>query len=345
MRRDRPIPGPVTPKRLRAVLILFGLLLVACAVGSLGVGPTRIALLTALSEPASRDAEILFLIRLPWVLLAAVVGAGLSTVGVAFQALLRNPLADPFILGMSGGAAFGVVVGLALGVPNLAPAPTVIPLLGFAGALGATLLVWRLSSVRGQTNHYTMLLAGVVVNAIFGAAIMFLISLARPEAVHNTALWLMGILDVFQISRPLLYCTTALTLAGVFLLCTLGKDLNALSLGEITAHQLGTNVRRTRSWAFFLGAVVVGSATAIAGPIGFVGLLIPHLLRLTIGPDHRLLLPTAALAGGIFLLVTGSVARAVFPLTQTQVPVGVITACLGGPFFLWLLRKRGKLYG
>jgi iron complex transport system permease protein len=291
------------------------------------------------------DAEILWVIRWPWVLLAASVGACLSTAGAAFQGLLRNPLADPYILGMSGGASLGVVLAFVAGGP-LAMMPLVsVPACGFAGALAATALVWKLSSVRGQTSHYTMLLSGVVVNAVFGAVIMFVVSMARPEEVHRTALWLMGILDVFQVSRPLIYATALVSTVGVLFFCTLGKPLNALSLGEDTARHLGTDVPKTRRMVFFAGALLVGAATAVAGPIGFVGLLVPHVARLLVGPDHRVLLVTSALGGAMFLLLAGSFARMAFPLTHTQVPVGVVTACIGGPFFLALLRRRGQHHG
>lgn len=334
-----------TPARLLKLLLGLSCLLALCAAGALLVGPTRISLREAFTQPGSMDAEILFVIRVPWVLLAASVGACLSTAGAAFQGLLRNPLADPYILGMSGGASLGVVLAFIVGGP-LAAIPLVsIPACGFAGALAATALVWRLSSVRGHTSHYTMLLAGVVVNAIFGAVIMFVVSMAKPEEVHRTALWLMGILDVFQVSRPLIYATAVLSVVGVTFFCTLGKQLNALSLGEDTAHHLGTDVVKTRRLVFFAGSLLVGAATAVAGPIGFVGLLVPHVLRLVVGPDHRVLLVASALGGAIFLLLAGSFARMAFPLTNTQIPVGVVTACIGGPFFLSLLRRRGKLYG
>jgi iron complex transport system permease protein len=340
-----PAHRTFTPGRLAGLLTLMGLLFLLCAGWALTVGSTQIDLLNALRFPTSRDAEILVAIRLPWVVLATAVGLALSASGAAFQGLLRNPLADPYLLGMSGGASLGVVLAFTVGGALQAVTPFAVPLFGFAGALFATALVWRLSHVGGETNAYTMLLAGVVVNAVFSAVIMFVVSISRPEEVHRTALWLMGILDVFLVSRPLLYGTGVVALIGVALLCSLGKHLNALSLGEETAHHLGTNVKRARAGVFFASALLVGSATAVAGPIGFVGLLVPHLVRMFTGPDHRVLIAASAIGGAIFLLLAGSLARMAFPLTSSQIPVGVVTACLGGPFFLWLLRARGKRWG
>jgi len=322
---------------------VLGLLLAALAVAavlSVVVGPTSVSLAEAFREPSGRAGEILFRIRLPWVFMAIAAGAGLSVVGVSYQAMLRNPLADPFLLGMSGGASLGVVAASLLGLAS----PSGGPAFGFAGALLATLLVWRLSRVCGQTDNYSLLLAGVVVNAILSAAIMLLMSLSRPEQLHNTALWLMGVLDVFQVRMPVLVTAAALVLGGSLILSALGKHLNLLSLGESSARHLGANLDRLRWVVLVAGAVVVGAVTAIAGPIGFVGLLVPHLLRLMVGADHRLLVPACAIGGAVFLLIAGSLARVAFAVAGTQIPVGVITACTGGPFFLWLLRRRGELY-
>jgi iron complex transport system permease protein len=267
-------------------------------------------------------------------------------VGVAFQALLRNPLADPFVLGISGGAAVGIVAALTLGAQfGLMVGPLAHATWGIVGAGGATLLVWSLSRVRGEMDSYTMLLAGVVVNAIFGAIVMFLVSQASPDEVHSTAMWLMGILDVFQIRPALLWTACAVSGCSLLVLCCFGKHLNAMSLGDEVARQLGVQVQRTRLMVFLLGAVVVGAVTTVAGPIGFVGLLVPHLLRWILGPDHRLLLPASAFGGALFLLVAGTAARVAFAWTHNLIPVGVVTACVGGPFFLWILRRRGKVYG
>jgi iron complex transport system permease protein len=335
-----------TPKQLLGTSAVLGSLVVAAAICAMMVGPRWVSVLNAFAEPDSAAADIVFRIRLPWVILAACTGASLGVVGVAFQALLRNPLADPFVLGISGGAAVGIVTALTLGAQvGLVVGPLGHASWGIAGAAGATLLVWSLSRVRGEMDSYTMLLAGVVVNAMFGAIVMFLISQSGPDEVHSTAMWLMGILDVFQIRPSLLWTACAVSGGALAVLCCFGKQLNAMSLGDDVARQLGVNAQGTRLAVFLLGAIIVGAVTTVAGPIGFVGLLVPHLLRWILGPDHRLLLPASALGGALFLLVAGTVARVAFAWTHNLIPVGVVTACVGGPFFLWILRRRGKVYG
>lgn len=334
------LPKSSTVKRLITAVAGTGCFLLAACIFAIFTGPVPIDFLRAWSDPASADAHILFQVRLPWILLAAFAGAGLSVVGSGFQAILRNPLADPFILGMSGGASFGAVLFITLDLHQFLGSG-MLPVAGFFGALLATLLVWRLARRQGQSGNHTMLLAGVVVNAMFGALIMFLISLARPQAVHQTAIWLMGVLDVFQVPRSLQWIAASATLASVLYFVAMARHLNTLSLGDAQASTLGTDPARIRFRLFLAGAIIVGGTTAVAGPIGFVGLIVPHALRMIFGSDHRVLVPACALGGAGFLVLAGSIARMAFPITQTAVPVGVLTASLGGPFFLWLLSRRG----
>ncbi|MGD9763762.1 MAG: FecCD family ABC transporter permease [Candidatus Binatia bacterium] len=283
------------------------------------------------------DATILFQVRVPRVLLAALVGGALAAAGAVLQALLRNPLAEPHLLGVSGGAAFGAAVMLALGAGSGSFPELVVPAGGFAGALCAMLLVYRLGTVHGRLQPYTFLLAGVVCNAFTGALIMALNAVADFLQAHGIIFWLMGNLQAnsyWLVLGGVVYLSV-----GVLWLMRHARAFNVLSLGEETAAQLGVDVARVRRGAFIMSSLLVGAAVSVSGMIGFVGLIVPHVTRLLIGPDYRLLLPAAVLIGGTFLLAADTVARSAFG--PTEIPVGVITALCGGPFFIYLLRRAG----
>jgi cobalamin transport system permease protein len=329
------------PARLVAVSALLAAVLVAALALGLAWGPSSVtpadafrALLGA--DDGSATADIVRRIRLPRVLVGALVGAALSTAGVVFQALLRNPLADPFVLGISGGAALGGVAVLALGA-SIGLGAGAVPVAAFAGALGTTALLFGAAGLRGRLAATTLLLTGVVFNAFASAAIVFLASLGGMTEGTSIFLWLIGNLA----GRTELLAPLA-ALVAIGLACALphARALNLLALGEDSAEQLGVPVERAKRWLLLATALMVGAAVSVSGLIGFVGLIVPHALRLVLGPDHRLLVPASALAGAAFLVVCDAAARSV--LGGRELPVGAITALAGGPIFLVLLRRQQR---
>jgi iron complex transport system permease protein len=321
---------------LLAVLLVVAVL-VGLGLGPSGLGPGQV--LSALTgEPGSETtADIVLRIRLPRVLLGVLVGASLSVAGVIFQALLRNPLADPYILGVSGGAALGGILVLAAGA-SLGLGYSAVPPAAFVGALATLALLYVVAGTQGRLVPTTLLLTGVVFNAFASAAIVFTASLAGLVEGARIFLWLIGNLSA---PRADVAGGVALFLA-VGLLCAipLARELNLLALGEESAAQLGVNVERQRRILLVATSLMVGAAVAVAGLVGFVGLIVPHLLRLILGPDHRLLVPAAALAGAAFLVLCDALARTILP--GRELPVGAITALAGGPLFLFLLRRQQR---
>ena len=307
---------------------------------SLFVGTARIEVIESLKEllygwhkgftgltPAEKT--IIFSIRLPRIIFAGIVGAALSTAGVVFQALLRNPLADPYILGISGGSAVGAIIGIVIGAGFL---PFSIPALALLCAALTVSLVFAI----GRTNPNTLLLAGVIVNAFFSAIIMFLISMSTSAELHNITFWLMG--DLSLAASGEIIMTGIFLIIGFAVIYLEARPLNLIVTGEETAMQLGVNVERTKIWLFLAASLITGLAVSFSGIIGFVGLIIPHIMRMLCGSDHRLLLPASFLFGASFLIVADTIARTIIP--HTELPVGVITAMCGAPYFIYLLRRR-----
>jgi iron complex transport system permease protein len=329
----------LTRERFARVLLVLAAVLAAAVIGSALVGSERIDLSRALFGPAEGnvDAVILLRIRLPRALMGVVVGGALAAAGTVLQALLRNPLAEPHLLGVSGGAAFGGVLALIVAGASGALPAFLVPLGAFAGALATMLIVYRLGTVHGRLQPYTFLLAGVVCNAFTGALIMALNALADFFQAHGILFWLMGSLQVQ--SYWLVTASAAYLVVGVLWLLRHTREFNVLSLGEESAAQLGVHVGRTRRVAFAVSSLLVGAAVSVSGMIGFVGLIVPHVTRLLIGADYRLLLPASVLVGGAFLVLADTVARSAFG--ATEIPVGVVTALCGGPFFIYLLRREG----
>ena len=329
-------------------LALAALLLVTLVYG-VGVGSGSATLLDLWGDQTSGDHEtkrqILMQVRLPRTLLAALLGGALSLAGAAFQALLRNPLADPYVLGVSGGASIGGVVALTLVQLPLGlrfiPAPLVVPIFAFLGALAALFLIERVATVNGRLTVYTVLLTGAIFNAFSAALIYFIQSLASLEELHAIVFHLMGRVREIELSWIGLLAI-AIAVPSLWLFAS-ARDFNALSTGEEGATQLGVDTERLKRRTFILGALLTGIAVSMAGLIGFVGLVVPHLLRLLIGPDHRLLLPASFLGGASFLVIADTLARTL--TAPNELPVGVITALVGGPFFLVLLRRRGGQNG
>ncbi|WP_447962334.1 FecCD family ABC transporter permease [Nitrospira sp. Ecomares 2.1] len=290
------------------------------------------------TDPAS---VILLQVRLPRLILAFFVGGSLAMVGVALQALLRNPLADPFIIGISSGAALGAAIAILFGVGISVWSVSALPVCAFAGAVLSLLIMYRISSAGTGFSIYTLLLAGVVLNAIFSAFIMFLTSVADPNRAFGMYAWLMGSLtgpDFSTLGVLALYLGV-----GLFVLGTQAQSLNLLTLGEETARSLGVEVERVKQLVFVASALLTGAVVSFSGIIGFVGLIVPHAVRLVLCADHRLLLPVAGFAGGIFLMFADTIARTV--LSPAEFPVGVVTALVGGPVFLFLLMNRNMRVG
>ena len=288
------------------------------------------------NEPLSRDSAIIFQLRLPRLLMAGVVGAALSAAGAGFQGLLRNPLADPYILGVSGGGALGAIIAIGLGIGALGGRVPAVPLFAFLGSFLTVLVVFSISRISGRIPAHTLLLAGVVANAFLSAVIMFVISVAGVSMAYSMMSWMMGAVGYETYSMIL--GIAAYVAAGGFILTGLGRDFNLLALGEEAAGSSGVAVERVKAGAFFAASLVTGAVVSVSGLIGFVGLIVPHVTRMLFGPDHRLLIPASMLIGAIFLMVCDTIARLV--IAPAEVPVGVVTALCGGPFFIYLLRRR-----
>ena len=294
---------------------------------------------TVFGSAASDQTNIILLqVRLPRLLLAALTGATLSLTGAVFQALLRNPLADPYILGISGGSALGAVIAMGFGLHLMIIGFQIVPIFSICGALLTILFVYNFSRIGNYLPTQTMLLAGISLQAMLSALILFLQTLLDPLQLMQVFTWLMGNIPTPEY-RNLLWISLYVVLAiGVIL--PQARHLNALTLGELDAQIVGIDVERLKKILFFACSLLTGSIVALTGLIGFVGIIVPHLLRLTIGPDHRRLLPACVVFGSIFMVVADTLARVL--LSPTEIPVGVITALIGGPFFLFLLWKNKR---
>ncbi|MBX3505513.1 MAG: iron ABC transporter permease [Parvibaculum sp.] len=336
--------------RRPAILAGLGLLLCLAFLASLATGAVSIPLgnvLAALSgmESDARIAAIVQTIRLPRALLAVIVGMALAGAGAAFQGLFRNPLADPSLIGVSGGAALGAVFVIVLGstlvgvLPFLA-SPWLLPLAAFAGGLGATFAIQSLAQSRGQAAVAALLLAGIAVNALTGALTGLLVYVSNDTQLRDFTFWSMGSLASGGWRAVTLAALPILLALGVIL--SRARALDAMLLGEREALHLGVQVQRLKHVIMVAAALAVSSAVAVSGIIAFVGIVVPHVVRMIAGPDHRIVLPGSMLAGAALLLVADSFARVV--VAPAELPIGLVTAAVGSPFFLWLLmRKRRSL--
>lgn len=315
------------------VLALAGSFVVSIWFGSVDLTPSEI--LAALAgEGDANNRTIVLELRAPRAALAILVGGGLALAGAVFQALLRNPLAEPYILGISGGAATGAVLALALGL--VASHSWALPAASFAGAILAVVLVLRVAlAADDRVDVRVLLLAGVVVGAFFAACIAFILSISDARTVRSAVLWMMGSLagaDWTTVGTVALY-----TVPAGLLLAGLARPLNLMAIGEETAGYLGANVEQVKRTAYVVASLLTAAGVAATGVIGFVGLIVPHGVRLVTGSDYRTLLPLSFLAGAVFLTLADVVARTI--LSPTEIPIGVITAFVGVPLFLVLLRR------
>ncbi|EMA36670.1 vitamin B12 ABC transporter permease BtuC [Halobiforma nitratireducens] len=344
--------APGVSGRVITWCLALAVLLVGTVIGSAMLGSVRIDPLTvskavlnltgfvAYDVPSAHQ-TIIADVRLPRIALAAIVGFALAAAGTVMQGFFRNPLADPSIIGVSTGAAAGAVAAIAF--PALVPFSSVhIP--AFVGAVGTAFFVYAVATEGGRTPVATLLLAGVAIQAFLGAVISYML-VHSGESLREAVVWMMG--HLHRSSWNDVTFALPVTLVGVAILGAYTREMNVLLLGEEDAHHLGVDVERTKLLLLALASIVTAAGVAVAGVIGFVGLIVPHIMRLVVGPDHRILLPTSALAGASFLVATDTIARLdVLPLPfglevgTPIVPVGIVTAALGAPFFLYLLTKR-----
>lgn len=327
----------------RRMLILLGVLAFLSLVGAPFIGLTHISLRDVLDPAGDGMAAVVFWrIRVPRVLTAFLAGSGLALGGMAFQALFRNPLATPFTLGVSGGAAFGAALYMRLGVSFALLGIPGSNWAAFAGAGAVIALVFALTRARGGFATPTLLLAGVALSFFLSSMIL---ALQYSSSLHDSfrlVRWLMGGLGM--VGYDAVFNILPLVVTGAVVILMLTNELNLLSVGEDLAMSRGLDVSRTKKLLFFAVSFMIGGIVAVCGPIGFVGMMVPHICRLLVGADHRRLFPATFLFGGMFLTVCDVIARVLF--APAEIPVGVITAMLGGPFFLYLLLRRdsGKLF-
>lgn len=332
--RSRKLPQGSRPHRAKVIIILFILLLIAIPisvfVGMVWISPTDLI--------NARGLDIIKLRSLR-VALGFICGASLSVAGCVFQGLLRNPLAEPYVLGVSSGAALGAVSCIALGLSGGWFGVGLLPLMAFLGAILTMILVYNIAKTDGQIPIPSLLLSGVIVGAVFASLLMFIVSTSQSEALHSVIWWLLGNLEIFDVNLLIMVGAIASICIGACYL--FWRDLNIITLGEEPAIHLGIEVQSLRRILFILASLLTAASVSASGLIGFVGLIVPHTMRLIVGPNHRVLIPSSVLAGGLFLILSDLFARTVIP--PAGVPIGVITALIGGPFFILLLKRKRKV--
>ncbi len=349
-RRRNQAVYPRWRKRIYAILGLVALLLLvisfATTVGSVDIpfSTTSSILISKLPfidiTPTWTDAmeTIVLEIRLPRVLLAGLVGAALSIAGATYQGLFRNPLADPYLIGVAQGAALGAVIGFLLPVSLLGTSIGLIPVLAFAGALISIAIVYSLARVGRTMPLTTLILAGVALGALLGAIVAYL-ALTSGQMVRSILFWLTGSFSLSQWSE--VWIVLPIIIIGAAVILLFARSLNIMQFDEEQAQQLGVNVERLKIILLIAATLVTAAAVSFVGIIGFVGIIVPHAVRLIWGPDHRFLLPLSILSGAIFLILADVLARTM--AAPSEIPIGVITAIFGAPFFLFLLRRRAKM--
>jgi len=315
------------------IILLLAVSLFSLSVGSADISPAKVFPLI-FAQKESIQTTILLSIRLPRIILALIVGGSLAVAGVIFQGMFRNPLVEPYTLGVSGGAALGVAL---VSILKLA---LIKPLAGFIGAMGSIFLVYFLTGRKSHLRISTLLLTGVMISFISSSLIMLIMAISRTEDIHGILFWIMGSLEAA--SWPMIKIVFFATFLGVLVSLFLTQDLNALSLGEEEALHLGINIEKVKKILFIIASLLSGCAVAVSGIIGFVGLVTPHFMRMLVGSDHRILLIVSFLAGATFLLLCDTLARTI--IAPMELPVGVITGILGGSLFVYALSKRQILH-
>jgi iron complex transport system permease protein len=339
--------------RWKIIIILLSLLLLAIIVLSLNVGFSQISFwniskiliknvpflgdLTKFSDIPRIEEVIVMQIRLPRILSGALVGISLSTAGVVYQGIFKNPMADPYVIGASSGASLGAAIAIVLGLGFSVFGINTVPIFAFIGCLSSVLLVYSISRVGSRVQTTTLLLTGLSVSILFSAVVTYLQTIAG-ERLHALTFWIMG--GFTYVEWGDMFSTLPFIIVGVIAIYVYSRDLNLLILGEEEAQHLGVNVEKTKLILLFFSALVTAAAVSISGLIGFAGLIIPHITRLLIGADHRILIPCSAIIAATFMMLCDCLARVI--AAPAEVPVGVITAMVGGPFFIYLLRGKRK---
>jgi iron complex transport system permease protein len=325
---------------LALAFILFFAIVIATAVGPVNIPSTTVAKILLSKLPlmdslfshswSNVEESIILQIRLPRVLLGVLVGSALAVAGAAMQGLFKNPMADPYVIGISSGAAFGATIAVVLGVSGIFS----VPLLAFIGAIFSAFLVYSIARTDGQMQIETLLLSGIAVAIFFSALTSFLMYVAG-ENLHQIVFWIMG--GLWARSWDHVRVSFAPIIIGIMGIYVFARDLNVMQLGEESASHLGIETEQVKKILLALSSLIAGVAVSMSGIIGFVGLIIPHTVRLIVGPDYRILIPASALLGAIFLIFADSIARIV--ISPAELPVGIITAFFGAPFFIYLLRR------
>jgi iron complex transport system permease protein len=329
---------------LALVILLFFTVIAATAIGPVAIPPQAVAKILLVKMPfmdgiisqtwSNIEENIIIQIRLPRIILGVLVGSALAVAGAAMQGLFKNPMADPYVIGISSGAAFGATISIVLGIGGIIS----IPAMAFLGAIFSAFLVYNIAKTDGVMQVETLLLSGIAVAIFFSALTSFSMYFAG-ENLHQIVFWIMGGLW----ARGWNHVAVAIIpiSVGIIGIYAFARDLNVMQLGEESALTLGIEIESVKKILLALSALIAGVAVSVSGIIGFVGLIIPHIARIVVGPDHRILIPVSALAGAIFLIFADSVARTV--ISPAELPVGIITAFFGAPFFIYLLRKRKRL--
>lgn len=337
------------------MVIILTVVLIFTIILSLNVGFAQIPFSTVLKILAKRmpflgnlvdssnvsyvEETIIIQIRMPRILAGALVGAALAAAGVVYQGIFKNPMADPYVLGVSAGAAVGASLAIVLGIGFTLLGLSTVSISAFAGSLIAVFVVYNVSRVGSRVPVTMLLLSGIAVG-IFLSAIVAVLQVIAGEKLHTIVFWLMG--GFSYVEWKDVWAILPLICLGTVVIYFYARDLNILALGEETAQHLGVDVEKVKKLLLVFGSLVTASAVSISGLIGFIGLVIPHITRIMIGPDHRILLPTSIIVGAIFLVICDAVARVI--VSPVELPVGVITALSGGPFFIYLLRKKKESY-
>lgn len=323
-------------KKQRVIISILLITLLASVfifslVGAVYISPAQ------LFSPENKD---IYHLRLMRIILGIIAGAGLSAAGVIFQGILRNPLAEPYVLGVSSGASLGAVLSIVLGLGKIWGAVYFLPVAAFTGAVLTFVLVYNLARMGNRVPVQSLILSGIVVGSVFSSIVMFLVSISQSEKLHDIIWWMLGDLQIFDAGH--LGAVAVISGLGIVVAMFFSRDLNAIAIGEEEAIHLGIKVETVKKILFCTASLITGAIVSACGLIGFIGLIIPHTMRFIIGPDHRGLLPASCLAGGIFLVACDSLARTV--ILPAELPIGVITALIGGPFFVLLLRKKRRIY-
>lgn len=311
-------------------IFLLAIILLTSVVFGIYKGSVNISFLELLSK---ENQQILYL-RIARVILGIFVGAGLGVCGVVLQAILRNPLAEPYLLGTSSGAGLGAVVAIILGFSSIH-----LPFVAFFGALLSVILVYNLAREDSKIPVQSLILSGVIVAIAFSGITVFLISISSNEALHGIMWWLLGNLQVYE--PKLLLLVGVIVMFGIILISILSQDLNAISIGEEEAVHLGIDIEKIKKILFLLTSLITGVLVSVSGIIGFVGLIIPHIMRFMVGPNHRVLVPATCLGGAAFLVLCDAFSRSLF--SPIEIPIGVITSLIGAPIFIILLKRRQRV--